>query len=249
MQPVTIPATVTAARTSIRSQPAPRRFYVGLTLFMVAVMVVGFWPSYFGRLLRGDVARPLVIQIHGLVFVGWMALLFAQVMLAARGGTRLHRKLGRFGIAYGCLVLATGLAAGFAAPVMHLAAGEWMKDRAAGFLLIILGDMTLFGVFFGAAVAYRRQPEVHKRLMITATVALLFAAVGRMAFITSYAVYELVWLSPMFVGMGHDWITRRRIHPVYIVGTAALFFGSLRVLLVESDAWLAIGRPLLDALM
>jgi uncharacterized membrane protein YozB (DUF420 family) len=190
-----------------------------------------------------------VIQIHGLVFVGWMALLFAQVTLAARGEIRLHRKLGRIGIVYGCLVLITGLAAGFAAPVMHLAAGEWTRDRAAGFLLTILGDMILFGMFFGAAIAYRGRPEVHKRLMITATVALLFAAVGRMTFITSYAVYELVWLSPLLVGMGHDWIARRRVHPVYIIGTAGMFIGSLRELVVQSDAWLAIGRPLLDAFM
>ena len=37
-------------------------------------------------------------------------------------------------------------------------------DRAAGFLLIILGDMALFGVFFVAAIIYRRNPEIHKRL-------------------------------------------------------------------------------------
>lgn len=215
---------------------------------MIVIVVVGFWPSYFGPLLRGNVTRPLVIQLHGLVFVGWMALLLTQVILAARGQVRLHRKVGKFGIAYGCLVLAMGVAAGLAAPVMHVVKGEWTADRAAGFLLTTMGDMTLFGTLFGAAVAYRRRPEVHKRLMIAATVALLFAAVGRMRF-TSMVVYELVWLSPMVVGMAHDWISRRRVHPAYIVGTAGLFLGSLRELAVQSEAWLTIGRPLLDTLM
>ena len=199
-------------------------------------------------MLRGNLARPLVLQLHGLVFIGWMALLLVQVALASGGNTRLHRKLGRWGIAYGCLVPAMGLIAGLAAPVLHVAAGEWSHDRAAGFLLTTLGDMLLFGTFFGAAVAYRSRPQVHKRLMLTATVALLFAAVGRMHFIKSMVLADLVWLSPLFVGMAHDWITRRRVHPAYVIGTIGLFVGSLRELFDQSEAWLAIGRPLLDAL-
>jgi hypothetical protein len=230
-----------------RPRAARSRFYVGLTMFMVAIVVTGFWPSYFGPMLRGNIARPMVIQLHGLVFLGWMALLALQVTLAARGRIQLHRRIGRWGIAYGCLVLVMGLAAGLAAPVQHVAAGEWSRDRGAGFLLITLGDMVLFGAFFGAAVAYRSRPEIHKRLMITATVALLFAAVGRLN-LTSFVLSELIWLSPLLVGMGHDWMQRRRVHPAYVIGTMGLLLGSLRVLAEGSEAWLAVGRPLLDAL-
>jgi hypothetical protein len=237
----------TATAMARRPKTARSRFHVGLALFMAAIVITGFWPSYFGPMLRGNMTRPMVIQLHGLVFTGWMALLVLQVTLAARGKVQLHRRVGRWGIAYGCLVLVMGLAAGLAAPVMHLASGEWTRDRAAGFLLTTLGDMVLFGAFFSAAVVYRSRPEIHKRLIVAATVALLFAAVGRMHF-ASLAVRELVWLSPMFVGMGHDWIQRRRVHPAYLIGTAGLFVGSLRVLATHSEAWLAIGRPLLDAL-
>ena len=73
-----------AQRVAVRSR-VHTRFYVALAAFMVGIVVVGFWPSYFGRLLRGDIERPAVIQIHGLIFVGWMALLIAQVVFAARG--------------------------------------------------------------------------------------------------------------------------------------------------------------------
>ena len=83
------------------------RFYAGLSAFMIGIVVVGFWPSYFGPLLRGQVARPAVIQGHGLVFVGWMALLMAQVVFAARGKLQMHRRVGRYGIAY--IVTTVGL--------------------------------------------------------------------------------------------------------------------------------------------
>ena len=215
---------------------------------MTGIVLVGFWPSYFGPMLRGDIARPLVIQIHGVIFVGWMALFVAQVVLAARRRVDLHRRIGKLGIAYGWLVVAMGLVVGPAASVIHIHAGEWTRDRGAAFLLTTFGDMVLFGSFFGAAVAYRRRPEIHKRLMVAATVALLFAAVGRMDFIESTGVRALVWLSPMFVGMAYDWSTRRRVHPAYLIGTVGLFVGATRILFVESDVWLRIARPIIDAL-
>jgi hypothetical protein len=225
------------------------RVYVALSAFMAAIVVVGFWPSYFGPLLRGDIERPAVIQIHGLIFVGWMALLMAQVALAARGRIQLHRKVGRYGVAYGWLVLAMGLVVGPAASVIHVRAGEWPRDRGAGFLLITFGDMLLFGACFAAAVVYRNRPEIHKRLMIAATVALLFAAVGRMDFLGSPALSGLVWLSPLLIGMAHDKITRGRVHPVYVITTIGLFIGGTRVLFERSEVWLRIGRPILDVLL
>ena len=235
-----------SAKASARQ--ARSRFYVGLAAFMTGIVMVGFWPSYFGPMLRGNMERPLVIQVHGLIFVGWMALFIAQVVLAARGRVDLHRKAGRLGIAYGCLVLGMGIVAGPAASVLHIRAGEWTRDRGAAFLLTTFGDMVLFGAFFAAAVAYRRRPEVHKRLMIAATVALLFAAVGRMHFIDSIGIKALIWLSPMFVGMAHDWFARRRVHPVYLIGTVGLFVGATRELFAESETWLRIARPIIDAL-
>jgi len=234
------------AAASHRGRP---RVYAGLSALMVGMVVVGFWPSYFGPMVRGNIERPAIIQIHGLIFVGWMALLIAQVVLAARGRIQLHRKVGRYGIAYGWLVVAMGLIAGPAASVIHVRAGEWPHDRGAGFLLTTFGDMVLFGACFAAAVAYRHRPEIHKRLMIAATVALLFAAVGRMSFIGSPPLAGLVWLSPLLIGMVHDKVTVGRVHPVYIVTTIGFLIGGTRILFEQSEAWLRIGRPILDALL
>jgi len=171
------------------------------------------------------------------------------VIFAARGRIDLHRRIGRYGIAYGWLVVAMGVIVGPAASVIHIRAGEWTLDRGAGFLLTTFGDMVLFGSFFAAAVAYRARPEIHKRLMIAATVALLFAAVGRMQFIESRPLLGLLWLSPLLVGMAHDWITRRRVHVTYVVATLALFIGGTRILFEQSELWLRIGRPIIDVIL
>jgi lysylphosphatidylglycerol synthetase-like protein (DUF2156 family) len=175
-------------------------------------------------------------------------LLVAQVVLAWRGRVQMHRRVGRWGIAYGLLVLVMGVIVGIAAPVMHFRAGEWTQDRAAGFLLITFGDMVLFGSLFGAAIAYRRKPEIHKRLMLAATVALSFAAVGRIQALDPYLpVAVALWLSPVLIGMAYDWRVRGRPHAAYVISAVWLFVGATRVLLEQSEAWLRIGRVILGA--
>ena len=107
----------------------------------------------------------------------------------------------------------------------------------------------LFGVFFGAAVLYRKKPEIHKRLILLATVALLFAAVSRMRFIGQRPILLLVWLSPVLVAIGYEGLTRRRVHPTYLIGLAILLTGFTRTFLVRSESWVRIGRALLKPLM
>jgi hypothetical protein len=158
--------------------------------------------------------------------------------------------VGNFGIAYGILVFIMGLVVSFAAPLIHVAAHEWSVDRAAGFLIVPLGDMALFGGFFGAAILYRRKPEIHKRLILLATVALLFAAIGRLSFLLGQGpLAVLVWLSPLLAAIGYDGFVSRRLHPTYLIGLAILLIGFTRVFLEQSESWLKIGRALLRPLM
>jgi MFS family permease len=246
---MTLPASVVAdARELLRDRTITSRrrghqFYVGLTLFLIATVVAGFWPSYFGTLLSGGVNRPLVMHLHGAIFTGWMALLLLQVGLAATGRVRAHRRIGTFGIWYGALVLIMGVIATFAAPVMHVQAGEWTADRAAGFLILPAVDMVLFGGFFGAAVKYRHKPEIHKRLIVAATVALAFAAVARMNF--APPIFFVIWMVPMAALAAFDFQSTGKVHRVTAVCSAVMTIAFLRVFAMESEAWLVVGRAML----
>ena len=219
--------------------------YVTLAVAMTMMVVASFWAIYFGPLLRGDADRPWLFHLHGAVFLGWMGLLVAQATLVSIGRTRLHRRVGTLGMAYGALVVALGLAITFVAASMHMASGAWDVDSAAAFLLLPLGDMALFAGFFGAAVAYRRRPELHKRLMLLATVSLLFAAVTRIVPVEPAWIFLLVWLAPLGVAMLHDWRTRGRVHPAYAIGLVILLVAFARVWAMNHEPWLTIGRALL----
>jgi hypothetical protein len=230
-----------------RARPTRSGFYVGVSLLIAATVFAGFGPTFFELLVRGA-HRSWLVHVHGIVYVGWLALLVGQTVLAARGQIALHRRVGNFGIAYGGLVWVVGVFVSFALPVMHVRAGEWTMDEAASFLTIPLGDMVLFGGFFGAAILYRRKPEIHKRLILLAAVAVMFAGVARLWF-DSAPLKLLVWFLPVLVAMGYDVSTRRRIHAVYWIGIAVMAIALARVPFGESELWLGFGRRMLAGLI
>lgn len=244
MSTAVIPADAGAPARAAR--PSGRgRFYAAMAPLLAAMVVAGFWPTYFGPLTAGSYTGSWVFHVHGAVFMGWMGLFILQAALVPAGHTRLHRRLGTAGIVYGGVLLAVGLAVSFYAPVVHIRSGAWDLDAAASFLLLPLGDMALFGGLFGAAIRYRRQPEVHKRLMLLATIAIVFAAVFRRIPPDRPGTFLAVWLAPLAAAMIYDWRTRGRVHRVYLVGLVILVAAFARIFVRESELWLTIGRALL----
>ncbi len=234
-------ATVIVENAAPRARVGRSKFYVGVALLITVIVFTGFSRSFYGTVVAG-VAHPWIIHVHAAVYVGWLALLITQTVLAARGQIALHRRVGAFGIGYAVLVFVLGLIVSVAVPVIHVRAGDWPMARAEQFLPVPLGDMVLFGGFFGAAIAYRRQPEIHKRLILLAAVAIMFAAVGRLWFVDSIPVRLAVWYTPVLVAMAYDLFTRRRIHPVYWMGAAAMGVAFLRIPLGRTEWWHGVAR-------
>jgi hypothetical protein len=224
---------------------AVRAFPVALVILMIGIVLAGFWPYYAG-LLRGGEAAHWLIHLHAAIFSGWMVLLLAQVVLVFRRRVATHRRLGRFGIAWGVLVLLLGAVISIVAPAMNVLAGRSTLDEAASFLLLPTVDMLLFAGFFAAAVVYRGRRDLHKRLMLLATIALLFAPAARFAFEAGPPAILLVWLLPLFLAMGHDLATRGRVERVYVIGLAVLLVAFARVGLMETEAWREVGRAMLQ---
>jgi hypothetical protein len=60
IQEITINDTVLATKTALASATLTRRatFHVGFALLLLALVLVGFWPSYYGAVVRAGVAPP-----------------------------------------------------------------------------------------------------------------------------------------------------------------------------------------------
>jgi hypothetical protein len=100
------------------------------------------------------------------------------------------------------------------------------------FLAFQLSDLLQFVVFVGLALAWRRHPEAHKRLMVLATLSIIAPAIGRLPL---PPLWKFALPMAAVVGcMGYDLIQRRRVHPAFL-------YGGL-VFLLDTPARFAIGK-------
>jgi small basic protein len=224
----------------VHRQTEIRGIYPLISLVMIAIIAVGFWESYFGLLLGQGVEKELFIHVHAFVYVSWMALFVTQTTFIATRRTALHRKLGQFGMIWGMVVLVVGVVT--AVLRFGTMTAEGLVEPARQFVIWPLLDMVIFAGFLIPAIIYRRQPEIHKRLMVVATTNLIVAAVFRAVgppISTMHLVFVLLWLSPIIIAMVHDFVRKRLVHPVYIVGVVVLGISSFRDIATSTDAWLA----------
>ena len=218
-----------------------RRLYLPATILIIVIALVGFWPSYFGPALKGRVHVPPVIHLHAVIYVTWLALFATQVALAATNRVKLHMQLGRWIMAYGVIVVIAGLMALAQGFGKRLATGDVF--RAQRWFFGVLKDLVFFVPFLVAGWVYRRKPEIHKRLMIMATAILVLPAVSRMSFLgTPVPLWKfmLVWPIPVYLLMIHDFYKKRLIHPVYLIGVAAMLTMRLILPVGSSRAWQSI---------
>jgi hypothetical protein len=218
-----------------------RRIFIPAALLATALAVVGFWRTYFSQLIVGQIDEPAIVHIHTAVMVTWLALFIGQVWLAASGRVRLHVRLGPWLMTFGIVVVVAGLlvtSEGFAS---RLARGD--VARAQRWLFGPLRDVVFFVPFLIAGWLYRRRPDVHKRVMLVATTILVLPAISRMTFL-GFPVplwkFMLIWPLPVYLAMAHDFLTRRIVHPAYVIGILAMLAMRLVLPLNQSAVWHAM---------
>lgn len=244
---------------SMQSAPMPaarhsaKGFYALMAFIAFAVAVLGFVPTYFMPLASGTFAAPPIVHIHGLFFFGWTLFFGLQSWLVYAGRTPSHREWGMAGIALAtAMVFSVFIAAG---AMVHLRTAAGHGPEALGFTWVQVGGMLFFGGAVATAIANVRQPEVHKRLMLLATISLLDAPIARwvLGFTGQIpesgappAVAPIFWASMLadlllIAAMVFDWRTKGRVHPVYLIGGAILLvFQTTRTTVSETAAWHSI---------
>jgi len=205
-----------------------RRFYLIMAVVIGAVIVAGFSRTVPAALTTPP-GLPLLLHIHGAVFLSWLVLFVAQPALAIRGSLALHRKLGWAGAALAALMVIMGAAATLFALHTHIVPPFFPPGI---FLVMNFIDVAFFGGLVAAGVAMRRQAEWHKRLMLCATILLLGPGLGRLLPMSSFgAAAPLVMFGVqdaiLLAGPVADLVMRRRLHPAYYWGVGVVVLSQL----------------------
>jgi hypothetical protein len=202
-----------------------------------AAIVAGFGPNFYKKVMAGgDENEPLVLEIHAFVFTAWLVLISVQIGLVNRKKIRMHMKLGLLSVPLGVAVVLAGVAV--AAHAARAAFDKSQELASLQFFFHQLMDMAVFGGFFAAAIVTRKSAATHKRVSVLATTFLLGAGFSRAISPlaagwfegTSQALQFAAYLAVAYGGINllmamailYDWITRRRVHPVNLKGTAII---------------------------
>lgn len=228
-------------------RPPDRRLFVGAAFGALVVVFIGFSRTYFLKFLYHTPALPWLVHLHGAVMASWFVLFFAQTSLIARHRADLHRRLGAIGAALIVVMVVLGMIV-----VAHAAAREvHAQAKDAPFFLMLLAldpfMLLVFATLAASAIAVRnRRGDMHKRLMLLATLSLTLFAIGRLPF-PSEALAWLLYALCLFVPVIIDTARNHRLHPAFGWGAPAVFV-SLYVVrqLASTPAWMHFAERLVS---
>jgi len=215
-----------------------RRFYTSIAIVAALVVFAGFFRTFYLKGAFGTPALPALVQIHGVVMTLWFALFIVQVLLVARRRTDLHKRIGVFGALLAMLVLLVGTATSIAAARRGYTPGP----PPLVFLAVPLVDLLVYAVLITTALLLRSRSDIHRRLMLVASLSLLTPAISRIPL----DVIQAGGI-PLFLGLTDllligcalfDTVKHRRLHPAFGWGVALVIVSQpLRMLLANSSIW------------
>jgi hypothetical protein len=211
------------------------RFFVGMSIVFLLVVLAGFSRTFFLRAFFDVPPIPLLVYVHGAILTGWFVWFCVQTSLVAAGRSDVHRRMGILGALLGvAVILANAWVVAAAGPRLRvvLQSGEFDPDFIVAAIWGDIGSLLTFAVLLCAALLLRHRPAAHKRLMFLASASILGPALARVGIIAG--------TNPMHVSTGgqmvflgilviYDLWTIRGVHPATAVGVG------LRVLM-----WFAV---------
>lgn len=238
IMPAAIALTHSVSRFRPSSRVADRIFFAAMILAMWGIILFGFSKTYF---MAGMVTAPLpnlLIHVHGAAFTLWMVLLVVQSSLIVTHNVRIHRTLGIAGFGLAGVMVVLGVLAALDA----LKRGKIpLGLDAKTFFVIPMSGILVFMVLVFLAYKLRHKMELHKRLILIATIELTGAGVGRwpIAFFQQHPpAQDLVLLALLAAVALFDVATLRRLSKATIWGSALLIVvHATRVPIGKTAVW------------
>ncbi len=232
---------------------AERKFYSRMALLLVAIMFLGFAPSFYLRGVvpsypRPNPSLPLSVLLHGGLFTLWMLVLIAQTQLVAAGRRDVHMKLGIVGMLLALAII----------PTMYLIT-VWQVERAnqppftdpLTWTIIPLAVILPYAWMIWTGWSRRREAQWHKRAMLSAAILMVMGpAIGRLPIAPpTLGGFSFVLLLGMLLFVPMILWDRRsdgRVHPATLLGIsmgAISVFVPLFVFWTGAD-WASVARQL-----
>lgn len=227
------------------------KFFLIMGMVGLFAIFVGFSKPFIIPVTQQTFKAPFSIYFHAAVSLAWVLLFTIQSSLIHKKKYKLHIRLGFVGI---FLAIATSFSL---LPVSKFIVERDLKlglgEMAYSNSISLLTTAFIFLVLVGFAIYFRRQSIIHKRLLLLATIVLLWPAWFRFRHFFPNVPRPDIWFglvlsdSLIIVSWIWDKISNKRIHPSLLYpGIAIIIEQAIEVILYDSDIWRTIGRFLYE---
>ena len=226
------------ASTPSSKTSAERWFYSLASLALLILAFVGFRLFYLeGKAFPGRELTPPIRTLliaHGILMTAWMLLAIVQPLLVATGRKRVHKLLGKIAAALAIGIVAVGIRVAIGAARVNPPDHRVFGLAPMEFIMVPFAAILAFGVFVFVGVWNRRRPEVHRPMMMLASLAVVTAALGRMPLLNAW--YANTWLEHVFSAF------------LITLAVGAVLLACRCLVSRSFDRWLATGLAALMAL-
>jgi hypothetical protein len=207
-----------------------RWFYIGMAICTIITIVLGFAPSIINTASRKAPPTPLAAA-HGTVYVAWLVMFLAQTTLVATRRIPVHRRLGTAAVFLAPGVIVLGYMTAIAMARRGFDSSGDLHIEADPLLGLVnpLGNLVTFGILVAAGYWYRHRSDIHKRLMLFATVGGLLPAplahlIGHFPSLREMVPIIVVPIALfLFASAAYDRVSLGRMHPVSLWGAVMIF--------------------------
>lgn len=226
-------------------------FYTGSAALLFILMFWGFHlfylhgQAYPGRPLTPPI-RPLLIA-HGIAMMSWMVLFMVQPLLVATGNRRIHMKVGVFGATLALVVTFLGVQVAIGAASVNPPDLKLWGLAPKQFMMVSLSAIILFALFVGIGILNRKHRDIHRPMMLLATLSAIPAALDRITVL--HNLFEGTVLGALFgayasslviglVLLGLNWVLTRSLNRWFAIGYTGIAIVAFATMhLAPTQAW------------
>ena len=205
-----------------------RYFYSATAALILVITIVGFFTFFTtghgagGRIIAPGI-MPIVI-VHGMGITAWYVLSLVQSLLITVKNRKLHMLLGWSAVGLVPVTSASGVLVALRS-AQNSPNFNFFGMNYHDFLLVMFTEIAVFTGLVTAGILLRKRPEIHRALMLSASLSLLLGATTR-----------IPWLVALF---GGDESRLAFFGPVFVLGLILIAVRSLMTR--KFDRWLATG--------
>jgi hypothetical protein len=217
-----------------------------MSLVGLCAVLIGFTKTLFIPVATGSFKAPFSIHVHGAFAFGWVILFVIQTSLIRFKNYRLHMTLGVLGVFIALGTATTMLPAG-----VFQVENEGSGPTAMSSIVGVCTSAVIFLSLAIAGILWRKNAAAHKRLMLLATIEVLWVAWFRFRHIfppfpQADFLFGVV-LPDSLIVIAWIWDKRMngKLHPVFsYLGAFMIAEDVFEYFTFDNTSWRALGKLL-----